>query len=787
MTARGAYAAKGLSLFLRWVIPFLVLSVLPVATAYGHDSRVRLDVVEKTLTIYVIAGSNGPLLTLDQNEANHSAGQVQLSSGGGPDATLRSLQGEPSPAFPLIELPKPLASTMFLNLTKTVSGAIHWTSDTAQSTKHEAARVRVELLLNNTRIGGIEWFSQNDKDWQVTNLGFRPEVNQLDVGKKLALRITQFSGLSDFRLGTGGAHASKIVLAYYDEDPLGGVLVMKNGVLQNPPHAPATNSTSLLPADPSGLPFAGFLVAAPLGLLTLSRCSRRAALASLLVLLFLAAALGGCLGGKKALPATVAPPDSLRPIEPFSEPDQFVWDLALKKTQSAGVRGYVRDWLGFPIEKVNVSLTGTSRFSVTDASGMFTFKNLSTENPRLFEYVLYFEHDDFLYFEAVVETRLEHYTWKNVTVVRPEEAGTDGNEHLHNDFGSLTQKLVYRNDDGFLPVSGSMTAISETEWVCAQGNGGCTAPIPLDYEGQDGIKIYTGTKRVQVKLSWDTSGDYAPPELGLGVATNANPWASNYVYRGPNEPFNISIFPYEADPGHQAFTNWEFTIRAPPIMAGAAASLSANPATMVQAPYWKGGKVQVEIIAFKGKVPYEPPHGAFWKGKTELPIIHDAHKAITCEASLEDYPSPNCRWKLAMLYVYNATTHKDDYLLVPPGTKTIKGRFVVSASPSSTLTNWGLQYKGADVGAGSMRLETVDLLAVGSNGPTETKEYDFTISLAEKPGSTDSFYQSKSNWIFYPTDNQDPVYQNIGITNGASDVRFELTATAVRDPSSNVK
>ena len=40
-----------------------------------------------------------------------------------------------------------------------------------------------------------------------------------------------------------------------------------------------------------------------------------------------------------------------------------------------------------------------------------------------------------------------------------------------------------------------------------------------------------------------------------------------YLPRGPGEPFYMHVFPNQADPGHQTFSNWQFTIFAPELAA----------------------------------------------------------------------------------------------------------------------------------------------------------------------------------------------------------------------------
>lgn len=720
------------------LLPALLLLLgAPVASAChtgvvdvaGYDDELRLYVEAKSATeaVLSLSADGGSLESATVFDANSGLTSTAQS----PAALGRVVT--------TITLTEPMAAPFYLNLSKPIFIYLHWTSSSMSSQGRDGAHYRAEVLVGETRAGGDECvypYSTAHTAWKRDVLKFRPEVSLIKAGDVVKLRLTRLTGTSDFRIGTGGERQTYAELHGYPFDPLNSLVYLENRRLVGLP--PGT-----LAADQPPSPILQALPLAGLALLAVPRMRRKAPMAAILLL---AGALSGCFGDDKPGASTVDPDKPQPTVQ-----SNVTQDENLKKANAGSVRGFIHDPEGLPIRGAQITVLQTALFQRTDNYGRFAFPNVSAGS-----YLFRIDHKDFVPIEESITVRAGEIQDLNITMVRTGSSTGNRKAHPHDDWGGETKKLIWTAD--VVPSAGVYSLTRDAghaycPWFYATP--GCEAPIPIDYDKP----VPAGTGLVEITFRWDAPA-FGANELGLRVvATTFNTSAEQvFIYRGSGDPFRIPIFPNEADPGHQKFTNWMLNIRAPGNMN-------------LQHPFYPlishTRTVHVEAVAYKGVVPYEPSHREFWGDRSEFALLKDAKIGPSSCQTFCDLPSTSYSWPVV------------PGSWVPPGTKEIRGTLTwANTNTSNQGTAWTVAYKGANSPNGRPVLKSPQTMMPGTN------KLDFVIQVS--PDDWDQFYQSRSAWIFYPDDGQAPVCPYIGSCvspNTSNGTEWRLTATAYKDPN----
>lgn len=770
--------SQGHGSFRRYLLPILLISLLflsgllflaPAASAALIPAFYQQQGGDKSLFVNAEAGSEtgDPLLSLNANESATTQYKANTDLTSGLPQHQKSLTTGEVQLLATFEMKAALPQTYYLNLSKLVVGTLWWSSTVAGAAQEEVSKVRIEVRQGATRVGGYEWvYGANDvtTSWVPLNFKFRPEVSKLDQGEKLTLLVSRSNGLADFFIGTAGSQQSFIEFRYFDKDPLQGLAYLAGRNLlvlpdEQPSEGPGSPRvlTEAAPAEPSleeepsaaepattaAPPLTGLAVVPGLLLLALRRRPSARTVAPLLVILLLASALSGCLLKKNP---DLTPSETSTKLEPTVD-FQFLERLDLAKLKIGAMLVSLRDNdVGLPIAGAHASLLGTTQHTMSNKTGRFAFNNLTQS-----EYMLRIEATDFEVLEKEIPVKTGYATLVNITLV-PSNPNA-GHAHKH-DLWGLDLKRELQTVD-FQPRGYSYTSSIPGQWYCpsiyASGTSLCETQVPINFD----TPILAGTGRVEVKLKWDNNE--GPKEYGLRFTTsvyNPYPYDQFMLPRGPEDPFNIAIFPHEADPGHQTYTDWAFYVRAPH-------STLYNPGA---APLLgKGGKVQFTLTVYKGVVPLEPKHRDVWNGASEI-ILFNGMQKTAGPAYTADTPNSG----------YSFLASQTPKAFVPPGTKEIRGTLSWEGNPMNTV--WGLSYKGGNVPAGKFQVTKVTMDSAQGNKAT--------FVLLVKSEEVDPIYKMTSSWYFYPDDNQAPLVDGTTYSKSAlGGVTWTLTAKAIKDPN----
>ncbi|HLE46992.1 MAG TPA: carboxypeptidase-like regulatory domain-containing protein [Candidatus Thermoplasmatota archaeon] len=680
--------------------------------------------------------TSGPFLSLDAGAgAAHQFKASPETAGVTNGAAALQKQAIPGAEF---LLSSGLPETVWLDVSKPIVGTIYWTS-TSTATGYDPVHFRIELLVGATMAGGVQFYcSQTEPAGfaRPAHFRFRPEVDVLPAGEPVKLRITKLAGVTDLILGTGNDHQTFLEVRYFTSDPLAGALYLEGRQLRTV-DAPG-------PSDDAGggfAPVGTLAVGALAGLAAVRGRSRRATL--LVAALAFGAGLAGCLRPQEGLATAPAPLGTDQPQPTASV--TYESNETLKEAGTGAITGIVRDGekVGVGVEGAHVSLLGTSQFVATGKDGRFEFENLTAKT-----YVLRADKEGFLSLEDEIQVRAGEVANVEITLTRPASASQWRSAHLHNDYGDADSLELW--NDRVLPLSYSGTPVAGTYWVQPFFSNFETK-IPIDVTH----KVPAGTKRVEVVLTWDAAPD-APREIGLRILTGPNQSIDQFfVPRRSGETFRIAMFPNEADLGHQVHTSWSFFI----------SPLHMDSPSVYNRPAYVGTQVSYKITAFKGVVPYEPPHPKFWNGRDEIALVSNAR--LQTGAYGHHYPHNGYWW----------TPAKGSW--VPPGTAEVRGYLRWEAQATAEPVTWRIAYKPANAPSDAAYAKSVTM------GPAGAGSNNFTFSFAPLPSDVDQYYQPSTRWQFYPDDDfdadDDP--RGIGLLTTSPHTSLWLTAVAVRDPT----
>ena len=742
----------------------LFLAILVGAGCTKTDPYV-IATWEEVLFVYAEASSpTTPFLSFSDQAGSAAQYAPVTSLTDGFEASRARMTGGAPPQSWTFPMAEPLPQNYYLNLSKNVGGVVWFTDSAATATSMDQLHLRAEVLTGETRVGGADfiWTGGNQiTPWIPFYFKFRPETPILGEGEKLSLKITRMSGGFDLKFGTNGKEQSLLEFHYFNFDPLSSAVYLEGrkqffsateddgggllAAVEEMRRAGALDgdgpATYIVEPKAKTHPEA-WLALGLLGLPLLSMGGGRKGRAKgvLLAAIVLGAAFSGCLSEEK----------TLRPNEEEGTPQpsatarvSYEKNDTLAANKMGAIKGRVLDEYNITVRDAHVSLLGTNNFGKTDVAGRFQFPNVTAG-----VFLLRIDHSKFLPLEKDVQVKVGEITHVNVTLTKPVTGSSNQKEHVHDSWGDSTT-FAYPAF-AYMPASAAAQTTALGTWVQPY-----YSAIASTITFPENTVILPGTGIVELVLKW-TGG---PRELGLrvstGVATGAD---QNFVPRSSGQPFRVAIFPNEADPGHQKFTNWVFSIT---FAATSTYSPTGAP------PVITGNALNVQLILHKSVVPLEPSHRDFWGDQQEMVLVKVGLIAYGCCANV-NFPDP----------AYKFVPDKGGF--VPHGTAEVRGTmtFKHTYSPQN-LVEWILWYKPANLPAASVegRMQKATIVSRSPSGDS------ITWSIQPKADEVDQFYQFSSNWLFFPGDDNPEVADESPHSSLGHYTTFTLTATAIRDPT----
>lgn len=766
-----------------------VLAFVVFAGCTAYPPPIEVLVHEEHLVLYAVGtGGNVALSIQPPSGAGDAVTVAGADAPEGLQAALKSQAGQKTSGVSVsFNIPKGLDRTLFLNLSARIHGALNVSSTiNGAATQGEAMKLKIEAFSGATRLGGTEFASDSTMAsgaWASVSFAFPAEQPRVPAGEAMTLKVTRLTGTSQFLVGTGSAHPSVIEFHYFAEDPLANGAYLEDGVLytsQSKPaseseradaahdyallNRPAPGSVVVLPRqeDSRGSTAAPILIGlAAATLLGLGGPRRRVVL---VLLILVAGALAGCLGGARA-------PGNLQTSSgdgPRSTSEQSLEDnKSLAEKGFGALRGLVLDGDrgGVPLEGAHAALLGTSRSVRTDKAGTFFLDRLP---PKA--YVLRVDREGLEPIEQPVTVLVGKILSLNITLFAPEVSAPGLKPHGHGEWGEET-KLLIQKIDSFVPttfVRGYAGQRQGDQWACAVGLAiYCESKVAID----PAKPVPVGTGMLEVVVKWQTAPQFGLNEVSLRLTDAFDPedgdfgedTINGYVLgeRPSGDPFRLAIYPNHADPGHQKFTSWSFFLR-----TARTSALALNPADQ---QIITGGPFNIEIWAHKGVVPFEPAHRDLWKGRPQIDLFKEVSKGPG--GTYTEYPTED-----SILWVPGP----DGW--VPPGSLEIRGSLswtLSTAGAALPSTRWTVAYKSAKIPAAEWsqdRLKRPD---------TETRsgnKVDFVIKV--DAADVDQFYQYTPYWIFYLDDQQAPVAPGRPETlHNGYQTNWKLSATVFKDPN----
>lgn len=728
---------------------FALLLALPVISAthqgpvnWGHPFTIIRN-EQTNFFLEAATATSDPFISLNESEAGAASHYfLDASPTSGPSASVASFQsGTPTQTWE-VKMKQPLPQDYFLNLSMPILGSFYFGSSASPVAAQSPVKnlggdqgfVRFEVYADAVLVGGAEdvfHLTARTGPWPWIDLIIWPETRALYKGQVLSFKITRSGGIADFAVGTGGDHQTFLDIRYYSVDPLADGVYLENRQIRSydgPVSKPGTAS--------SDAPLTG---AALIGLVAAfrPRLGRRA-IAALLVGVLLSS---GCIGagGKDARPEASADPTATVIVD---------FENRTELKDRGAIEGVVKNDIGFFVAGAHVAILGTNFFEESDKTGAFAFSNLSAGR-----YTMRIDAKSYYPLEQQVEVQAGAATRLEVILAPVKERATTGRPHVHGDWGDASvlelQNLDFTYEFKQCPDDGDF------DQGAIRGIRRCQQLIPIKVEKP----VPAGTARVEVLLKW-SDGSNVPKALGLKVNTaiekslgvsvsghvagfGTSVPGQRYHSRASGIPFNIAIFPTEADPGHQAFTNWVFWVR--PSMQDIVDT--TNP------PATASFSIHVEMRAHKGVVPFEPAHRDFWGANSTINLVINAPRTQSSTATSATFPG-----------TYNWVPAKDRF--VPPGTMELRGKFKW-VTGTVELTSWKLVYKPGNVPASQPVFFPVELQGTGT---------ERTFVIKPLPEQVDQFYQTQSNWRFYVDDDGQAANSGPGTT-------WTLSVEAVKDPA----
>lgn len=677
---------------------------------------------------------------------------------GGLTNALARLQGQSLPAP--VSFTATANEVRYVDLSQAITGTVWVSTSLSTARPVDNGIYRINLRVNGVMAGGQDFgleaaaAAKDSTDaFAPIHFSFGPEFHVIRPGDKVALEVTQLSGLADLKIGAGGAHQSHARIQTYKFDPIAGATYLERNklVIQDPNSnmtgamliraAEAASRAGAFEVGPAGLYFLPDSPATPdlqgpglaLGavfLLPLVWTSAREVAPGrrqrlLAIALALAFLLAGC-ADKKGSGHTGDNSDL--PPEARPSVDTTVEDIIRDGPKTAPgevgigeITGAVRDWRNLTMTGAYVAVLGTSNFAETDSLGRFAFANLTAG-----KYVVRVDAVDMRSIEERVEVFANKRTILTIKMAPLDPTVPDRFAHIHDEWGGQTEKAILETK--FTPAThGGYTAGESVAsggaplcvpWYTSGVDGRlnddyCAWEIPIEV----GAKVPPGAGSIDVILTW--TGD--AKEMGVRAYLLATRPVNNgtFLARGSGQTTHITFFPNEADPGHQTFTNWAFFVYIP----------TSDLTTLGQKPLIDVGDITVKAVARRTVIPFEPGHPDLWQGGDRIVLFDNG---ATSSAA---YFVPDAA----------AVFKPGKGLFVPGDAKRIEGTFRVDpATQNGVAQTYGLSYKASNIPSARWQ---ENLVAIPLQGSFPT----YTFSFEVPAGGTDQPYQTTSNFHFYPT------------------------------------
>lgn len=717
-----------------WTLGLLLILqgfAAPVATA-----SVNIPLEQHYLMAYLEAESqtSGPRLGLAEGKS--PASEYVPPWGATVDSGAQQMRERwtgvraPSADFPLSA---PLDHDVYLNLSTTVKGRIYYSATTqshsdsvqagAEGRPGDNTQARVEVYAGTKRLGGQDYVlgtGYAHKTWDRIDLSFRAELSMIPAGEKITVKVYRLAGLADFRIGTGGTHQGYVNITYFLADPLAGTAYLEGGKLY------ATGGDG-------GGPVGGSPSYAWAGLAGLALMRPRRA--SLVAALLLFGALAGCIGSQGSTPngtESASPSVSLRY-------ENQTTDGSIPANEG-GLRARIVDEFDFPIKGAHLAILGTRFFSTTDVRGEATILNITPGT-----YQVRVDAVGFPPVEHPVDIEGGRMAVLEIQMRKPGQGGMSGtSRHFHDDWNGELSKVLGEGD--VVPTSTDGTQ-SSSSYTCVTAYSFCAATFGLP----EGVVVPPGATRVEIILDWP-AGSNAPPEAGLLVKTAGIATPAAYVPRPAKEPFNVVVFPDEADVGHAKASTWSFEVR---LRATNNLYYSHGGYALLS----QGSKIHWKVTAFKGVVPLEPPHRDLWNGEDKIVVFKGTTLTVGTICCTGPYYPGNFRLSFP------------PSKWVPVGAKEFKG--TVKWSPDVPGVTWTVMYQSSDIAS------TSKVWRAAKMGTVQAGSAEFVI--APKDSEVDQFYQKVTGWRVSVDNNLDPNLDTA--VNPFFTTTFTFDGTVYKDPA----
>lgn len=571
-----------------------------------------------------------------------------------------------------------------------------------------------------------------------------PEIDVVQAGAVVELRIiTQRTG-EPFRYGLAADHRSVLWLPAWPAHE--AALRLGGGEAEED-------------AEKTGDP--GVFLVAPLLALAATGFARPRRLFP--IILFLAAALSGCMGGsggpgdESGAPTTTPGGTAVVTIVDPSP--------GAKPPGGAGgegeIVGLVHDDLHLPIVSAHVALLGSSHFATTSATGEFHFPNVTAGT-----YTMRIDKKEYRSYEGDLRVEAGKISRVDVLMVLAVDKAAGFRPHRHDDWiGKESLKVLDDDFEFTMPVNYFYGDRAAPDTACV----GTSAPTGVavvyaycKYEFRlpqakthDTNLVLPGTRDIEVRVSWDAAERV--DRVGLGFVGNHETQNQNWSMLYPRksgETYHIRSTWEMTDVGHQEYSTWRFFLYVPTNARGEASPQTpyAPPRATAQA-FTK--PIHIQLLIHKGTIPLEPSHRDFWSGNESLPlIVNSTQQYAPCFC---DFPNKYFTWN-------------SKAKLVPPETTWIEARLRVEGS-TLPLYTWTLLVKPANVVEGP---DAYDVSEYRRLTPKNSDPNDRRYVLVLGEDEPDPFYARTSGWNWLMDDGSDVL--NVDNT----DLRFTLSVTAHR-------
>lgn len=709
------------------------------------------------------SATNGPFLGTEPGVTPTGYSDSQAGVPTGAQSLVGSATGTGRTPI-TFSLGAPLASDLYLNLSKPIIGKLFYASSVTNAqtanARGDGMQLRFELFSGTKRIAGFDYTvtAQTVRNpWGALNFCLRAESRTLDAGQPLTVKITRLTSFADLQIGVGGSQQSYVEVHTFQTDPLAGALYVEGKNLVRLPDQGGDGGNEAFPG----------LASLPLMALVGLLLRPRRFVVGLAVAVLLGGAMAGCLGGTKPADAADGSEGAKPTVSVTYEPKPTQTTTGSgTPTPGGAVQGLVVNPLGLPIKGAFVIVLETNlEGKETNEKGQFRFDNVTPGT-----YVFRVDKEGFTSFQDNITVLDGVITKPTITLTYPESKQANDKPHDHDDWNGDKDRVIwtkaYIPEWRYTPPAGTRSDLAAPSPTAAPAG----SPAPDPYKGQncpaygggcehtlelpDNTYILPGTALVELTLQWNKAATGAPQEMSLAFTTATNTSQANrLVSRGPNDAFRIAIFPNEADPGHLKFTDWTFTLRL--------ANIEQN--HPFGAPGYTATSVQFTLKIYKGVVPYERAHADFWNGATEIELLKLA--ALTSPSCLGcDFPSINTYW--------TPLTGK----FVPPDTAELRGTLKWSGtlmSQSALNGAWTIAYRPANVQFRESGLASYPRVTI-----TKTNADNIEFKIIPKTGEPDQYYQKATRWRFLLDDGDKP---QKGAYVGYQDV-WTLTLTAYKAP-----